>query len=103
MHQHIRGAAVFQEVDDEIEDLRVNDVRSFEVFARRRRTRQNEDAGTDDRADAQRRQRPRSKSLLQAMFRVLRFGDQLVDGLAGKQLTGQRSAPIVRRMRGLAQ
>lgn len=71
MHQHVRRSSVPQEVDDQVKHLRVNDVRSLEVFARRCRARQNKNARADDRADSERRQRPRPKRLLQAMFGVL--------------------------------
>ena len=52
-----------------------------------------EDAGADDRADAQRGQRPRAQRLFQPMLGLLRVGDQLVDGLAAEQLVRQISAP----------
>jgi len=52
-----------------------------------------EDAGTDDGANAQRGERPRAKRLLQAMLCFLRIRDQLVDGLAGKNLRSQDDAP----------
>ena len=48
-----------------------------------------EDAGADDGADAQRRERPRAKRLLQPPLRLFRLGDQLVDRLLAKQLAIQ--------------
>ena len=52
-----------------------------------------EDAGADDGADAQRGQRPGAERLLQPMFRLLRLGDQLVNGLAREELVRQVNAP----------
>jgi len=53
------------------------------------RTDDGEDAGADDRADAERGERPRPKGLLQRAIGFLRLADELVNRLAGKQLVGQ--------------
>src|SRR6185369_7043288 len=42
--------------------------------------------GTDDRANAQRGQRPRPEGLLETVARLVGFRNQLVDGLAAEQL-----------------
>ena len=44
---------------------------------------------SDDRADAERRERPGAKALLESILRRFRLADQLVNRLAGKQLAGQ--------------
>jgi hypothetical protein len=51
------------------------------------------DAGADDGADAQRGERPGAERFLETMLGLLRFGDQLVDGLAREELVRQISAP----------
>ena len=75
-----------QEIDDQVEHLRVQDRRSLEIFSRRRGSGENENAGADDGADAQRGQRPRAQRLLQPLAGVFGVGDQLVDGLAAEKL-----------------
>ena len=67
MHQHLRGAASAQEVHDDVENLRVQNRRSLEVFSGRRRAGQYENARADHRADTQRGQRPGAQRLLQPM------------------------------------
>ncbi len=52
-----------------------------------------EDAGANDRADAEPGERPRPQRLLQPVFRLLRLGDQLVNGLACEELVRQGNAP----------
>jgi hypothetical protein len=80
-------------VRDVVSQWRVEDRRRVELLAGDRRADDGEDARSDDSADAQRGQRPRAKRLLEPMFRVLRFGDQLVDRLAREELVRQNSAP----------
>jgi hypothetical protein len=55
-------------------------------------------AGADDRANAESGERPRPQRLLQPMLRILRFRDQLVDGLAREELVRQVKAPGSRGM-----
>ena len=86
MHQNLRGSATPQEVHDDIEHLRVQDRGRLEIFAGGRGARQDENPGTNDGADAERRQRPRAQRLLQFSFRIFRLGDQLVDGFAAEKL-----------------
>jgi hypothetical protein len=52
-----------------------------------------EDARANDCPDAKRRQRPRPEGLPEPVFGFFRFPDQLIDRLAGEQLTGQGSGP----------
>jgi len=72
------------QVQQKIEHLRMQDGRDLEVLARRRGAGQNEDSGTDDGADAERRQAPGPERLLEPMFGLFRLRDQLVDGLGGE-------------------
>jgi hypothetical protein len=48
-----------------------------------------ENAGADDRADAEGRQRQRPKGFLQAMRRVFRVANQLVNRFGGEDLMRQ--------------
>src|SRR5215470_5808065 len=86
MHERSGGAPGAQEVDDQVEDLRVQDGRGLKVFAGCGSAGEDEYAGSDDRADAQRGQRPRAEGFAKTVFGVLGFGDQLVDGLAAEEL-----------------
>ncbi len=89
MHEDLGRAAAPQEVHDDIEHLRVQDRWGLEVLAGRRGTSEDEDAGADDGADAQRGQRPRAEAFPKPVLGSLRFGDQLVDGFAASQLRSQ--------------
>src|ERR1035437_7613597 len=71
----------------------VQDRRGVELLSGNRRANNGEDAGTNDCADAEAGQRPRPQRLLKPMFRLLRIGDQLVDGLAREELVRQGNAP----------
>jgi hypothetical protein len=55
---------------------------------------QDEDAGADDRADAERRQIPGRKGLLQPMIRVIRVLENLVDGFRSKEPPDHRPTSI---------
>jgi hypothetical protein len=57
-----------------------------------------EDARANDRTYAERCERPWTKGLFQPMFRLLRLGDQFVNGLAREELVRQRNAPKDARM-----
>ena len=67
--------------------------RRVKVLARHGRTDDRKDAGTDNRAYAQGRQRPGSEGFFQRVSRFFRLADQLIDRLAGKQLANQGSSP----------
>ena len=101
-HQHQRqrqrraGAGPSQGgrvMHDVVGQRRVEDGRGVELLPGNGGTDHGKDAGADDRADAQGGQRPRPERLLQPMFRLLRFGDQLVNGLAREELARQGAAP----------
>ena len=91
MHQRARRAAGAQEVDDQVQYLRVQDRRSLEVLSRGRSAGENKYPRADDRADAQRGQRPRTQSLLETMPGLVGFRDQFVDGLAAEKLVFRRA------------
>jgi hypothetical protein len=82
VHEDVLRSATTKEVHDDVEDLRVKDRGCLEIFARSGCARQNENAGTDDCANAQRSQRPGPKSFFQPMLGFFRFGDQFVDGFS---------------------
>ena len=54
-------------------------------------SRQDKDAGTDDRPDAQCSQRPRPKRLAQSVLRPIRVREQLINALGLKILSHRRS------------
>ena len=65
----------------------------IEILAGHGRADDRENARADDRADAERGQRPRPKALLERVLGVFRLPDELIDRFAGKQLAGQDSSP----------
>ena len=67
VHERCPHAAGPKEVHDEVEDLRVQNGGSLEVFSGRRGAGEHEDAGANDRADAERGQRPGTEGFLQPM------------------------------------
>ena len=87
MHQRSRRAARPQKIYDDVERLRVQNRWRLEIFSRRRRPRQHENSRADNRADAQRCQRPRPQRLAQPVRRIVRFRNQLVDRFAAERLT----------------
>ena len=86
MHQRASSASGAQEVDEKIEDLRVQDRWGFEMLAGGRSPGKNENARADDRADAERSQRPRAQRLAQAMFGLVGLGDEFVDRFTTQEL-----------------
>jgi len=79
-------------VDEIFEQGRVEDGLELEFLAGNGRANDGEDAGADDRADAERGQTQRPERLLEALLGVLRVGDQFVDALGTEKLCAQ-SAP----------
>ena len=75
--------------DQVIEQWRIEDGRSIELLSRDRRAHYGENSRAHHRANAQRGERPRPKTLLEPVLRTLRVGDELVDGLLGEKLAGQ--------------
>jgi hypothetical protein len=78
---------------DVIQQWCVQDGRRIELLPGDGGADDGKDAGADDCSNAQGGERPRAERLLKPMLGLLRFGDQLVDGLAGEQLVRQISAP----------
>ena len=79
--------------DDVVCQRRVEHAGSVKLLARDRCSDHREDAGADNGSDAERGQRPGPERLFETMLRFFRVADQLIDGLAGKQLAGQGSSP----------
>jgi len=77
--------------DGEIEDGRTLPVGELGRIAADRRADDGKNSRTDDRADTKRGQRDRAEGLLESVLRTLGLGDELVDGLFGEDLTGQRT------------
>ncbi|HEX4030508.1 MAG TPA: hypothetical protein VHX20_09095 [Terracidiphilus sp.] len=65
--------------NEEIGQRRVKHARGVEVLTGYGGANDGEDARANDRADAQRRERPWPEGLLQAMFGRVRIPDELVD------------------------
>ncbi len=62
------------------------------------------DARSDDGADAQRGERPGSERLFESVLGIFRLADQLIDGLAGKELFKQCCSPdIVASLQALSE
>ena len=80
-------------MDDVIRERAVQDGGCVEFLPGDRGADNGEDAGADDCADAESGERPRPERLLEPMFRLLRVGDQLVNGLARENLFRQGIAP----------
>jgi hypothetical protein len=83
-------------MDDVIEDGGVEDRRGIEFFAGDGGADNGEDAGADDGSDAEGGERERAEGLLEPLPGLFRFGNELVDGLAGKDLAWQGAAPLLR-------
>jgi hypothetical protein len=60
------------------------------IFSCRRSACKHKNSRANDRADAKRGQRPRAQRLRQTMPRPFRVRNQLVNGLLGKELAGQK-------------
>ena len=86
MHKRPCSATGTQEVDEEVEDLSVQDRRHFKVLTRRRGPGKNEYSRPNDRADAERGQRPRPERLAKTMLGLLGLGDEFVDGFTAQEL-----------------
>jgi len=91
MHQHAGEISVSKQVLEEVQHLRMQQGGPRE-FPGGGGASQHEDAGTDDRPDPERRQRPGTEGLLQPVFRAFGVGNQFVDGLLGKKLAGQKAS-----------
>jgi hypothetical protein len=88
--------------DDVVNKRRIHHAGGVELLAGDGRADDREDARADDGPDAERGQRPGAEGLLEPVLGFLRVADQLVDRLAGKQLTGQCGSPRSLRLRNPA-
>ena len=79
MHQRACSASGAEEVDEKIKHLSVQDRRNFEMLASGRGPGKNKYPRPDNRANAERSQRPRPQRLAKAMLGLVGLGDQLVD------------------------
>ncbi len=91
VHQRSRRRTGAQEGADQVQNLRVQNGRRFEVLTRRSRAGKHEDPRADDGADAERSERPWPQCLFKTMSGFVGFRDQLVDGLAAEQLVVRRA------------
>jgi hypothetical protein len=66
-------------LDEEIGQWGVENARRVELLAGYGRANDGKDAGADDRADTQRRQRPRTEGLPEAVLWFFRVPDELVN------------------------
>jgi len=80
-------------VDQVVAERGVENAGGIELLAGDGGADDGKDTRADDGADAERGQRPRPERLLERVLRFARVADQLIDGLAGKQLAGQGSSP----------
>jgi len=91
MHQRSSRATRPQEVHNQVERLRMQNRRRLEIFSSSGRSRENENSRANNRADAERRQRPWAQRLAEPVLRVLRLRDQFVDGLTAESLRIRRA------------
>jgi hypothetical protein len=82
-----------QEAPDEVDDGGLGPAGGLRRIAADRGPNDREDSRPDDDANAKRGERDRAEGFLEGVLRQLRFRDQLVDGLGGEDLSGQRGAP----------
>ena len=82
--------AAAQEVYNYVQHLRVQDGRRLEIFSRGRGAGEHEYARADNRADAERGQRPRPERFLETLPGLVGIRDQLVDRLAAQKLATRR-------------
>ncbi len=80
--------------DDVVDERRVGDGGVGQLLAGDGGADDGEDARADDRADAERGERPRPEALLQRVLGFFRVADELVDRLAGEELAGQCRSPL---------
>ena len=92
VHEHGRGTAVPQIIDEQVEDLRVKDGRRLEIFAGGGRAGQNKNSRADDRADTERRERPGAERFLQPVFGRFGVSQQLVDAFERKAAKSRAAA-----------
>jgi hypothetical protein len=81
---------VVQPADEEIDDGRIDPSGKLRWVATDRGPDDREDARSDDGTNAERGERDGAEGLVESVLRPLRVGYQLVDGLGGEDLPGQR-------------
>ena len=86
MHQRSGTASRAQEVDQQVEHLGMKNGRCFEMLSRCGGAGKNENARANDRADAERGQRPRPQRFAKTMLRLLGLGYEFVDGFTTQEL-----------------
>ena len=96
VHQRAVQIALAHQVPEDVHDLGVQDAWRFEVLSRGGRAGKHENARADDGADSESGQRPWAQGLLQAALRLLGLRNEAVNGLTGKELIRQGSAPAAR-------
>lgn len=86
MHQRTRGAAGSQKVENQVHHLSMENRWSRKILPSGRRSSEHKNSGTNNRADAERGERPRSQSLFQTVMRFIRLVNQFVDRFAAEKL-----------------
>ena len=89
MQKHTGKVPVLKQVLEHVQHLGMQQGRS-RIFSSRGGPGQNKNSRADNRADAQRRQRPRSQRFRETMPWPFRVRNQLVNGLLGEELAGQK-------------
>ncbi|HKW75945.1 MAG TPA: hypothetical protein VJN64_10520 [Terriglobales bacterium] len=89
MKQHTGKISVSKQVLENVQYLRVQK-RWLGKLARSRRAGENENSRSNNGADPQCRERPRPQRLFKPVARLFRIGNQLVNGLPGEKLAGQK-------------
>ena len=72
-------------MQDEVENRSIQDGWNGERLAGCRRSRQDENAGADDRANTESRQAPRPEGLVQPLSRLFRVRNKSIDALGAEQ------------------
>jgi hypothetical protein len=80
-------------VDEVVTQRGVQHARGVKLLARYGGTDDGEDARADDGADSERGKRPGPEGLFEPVLGFFRFANELIDGLASKQLAWQGSSP----------
>ena len=83
------AAGMMQRTPHQVDDRRLRPRGFGGGIAADRRSDDSEDARADDDADTKCRERNGTERFLQRVLRPLRFGNQLVDGFGGEDLSGQ--------------
>jgi len=90
MHKRTLDTAAMQEVDEEIQHLRMQNRGCLEVFSGRRGSSQYEYPRSNNGPYSQCSDGPWAESLSQTILWFIRLGNQLVDGLTPQKLAAQK-------------